>query len=262
MRVYYEVGVRSFRRATQYRSAYIGGILTNAFFGAIRSFVYVALYGAGGAVAGLTLADAVSYAWATQLLISIGAGWISGEIAQTIRTGDVITDLARPWHFYGYWFSRSLGEKLFNLLLRGSLTYLIGVLYFGAQLPQPGALLPFALSIGCAVVIAFAFSFMVNLTAFWLVEISGVMMIANILLSFFSGFLLPLVFLPPWLATLAHRLPFEGTSGLPAQIFLGTITGAQVGGALLTQVCWALAMTALALLVMRAALGKVVVQGG
>ena len=43
MRLYYEIALRSFRRATTYRSAYIAGILTNAFFGALRSFVYIAI---------------------------------------------------------------------------------------------------------------------------------------------------------------------------------------------------------------------------
>ncbi|MFN8477304.1 MAG: hypothetical protein U0074_05660 [Kouleothrix sp.] len=53
-----------------YRSSYIAGILTNAFFGVLRSYMYIALYGAGGAVAGFTLADAISYTWVTQAPIS------------------------------------------------------------------------------------------------------------------------------------------------------------------------------------------------
>src|SRR5262245_40132113 len=86
MRLYYEIALRSFRRATAYRSAYIAGMLTNAFFGALRSFVFIALFAAGGRVAGFTLADAISYTWVTQSLISIGAGWIdSRDMMQTIR---------------------------------------------------------------------------------------------------------------------------------------------------------------------------------
>src|SRR6266540_4823406 len=197
MRLYYEIALRSFRRATTYRSAYIAGTLTNAFFGALRSFVYIALYGAGGVVAGFTQQDAISYTWVTQALISIGAGWIfSRELMTSIRTGDVITDLSRPWNFYGYWLSRSLGERIFNLLVRGSLTYLIGVLYFRAHIPSPAEALGFAAAISLALLVSFAFSFMVNLTAFWLIENSGVMLIANVLLGFFSGFLLPLAFFP------------------------------------------------------------------
>jgi len=263
MRLYYEIALRSFRRATTYRSAYIAGVLTNAFFGALRSFVYIAIYGAGGSVAGFSMSDAISYSWVTQSLISIGAGWIiSRELMQSIRTGDVVTDLARPWNFYGYWLSQSLGERGFNLLLRGSLTYLIGVLYFQAHIPTPAQALSFAVSIALALMLSFAFSFIVNLSAFWLIESSGIMMIANVMLSFFSGFLLPIAFFPPTLAMIARVLPFQGISGLPAQIFLGQLTGTRLAQALLLQLFWCVALVGAGLLLLRAAVRKVVIQGG
>src|SRR5262245_9108370 len=72
MRLYYEIAVRSFQRATTYRSAYIAGLLTNAFFGAVLSFVYLGVYGSGGSVAGMSAHDAVSYVWIMQSMISIG----------------------------------------------------------------------------------------------------------------------------------------------------------------------------------------------
>jgi ABC-2 type transport system permease protein len=263
MRLYYEIALRSFRRATTYRSAYIAGILTNAFFGALRSFVYIAIYGVGGSVAGFSLGDAISYTWATQALISIGAGWIiSREIMQSIRSGDVVTDLARPWNFYGYWLSQSLGERGFNILLRGSLTYLLGVLYFRAHVPTPAQALSFAGSLALALVLSFAFSFIVNLSAFWLIENSGIVMIANVMLSFFSGFLLPIAFFPPALAAIARALPFQGISGLPAQILLGQLSGVALAEALLLQLFWCALLVAAGLLVLRAAMRKVVVQGG
>ena len=263
MRLYYEIALRSFRRATTYRGAYIAGMLTNAFFGALRSFMYIAIYDAGGAAAGFTLEDLISYTWITQSLISIGAGWIdSRDLMQSIRSGNVVADLMRPWSFYGYWLSRTLGERIFNLLVRGSLTYLIGVLYFRAHVPSAGQALGFAAAIGLGMLVSFAFSFMVNLTAFWLIDNSGLMLISTVLLSFFSGFLLPLAFFPPPLAALARLLPFQAITGLPAQVFLGQVAGAELGSTLLLQAGWALALSGLAALVLRAAMRKVVVQGG
>ncbi len=262
MRLYFEIAAQSARRSLQYRSAIVAGALTNAFFGAIRSFVYIALYQAGGAVAGLTLSDVITYTWVTQALLSIGAAWIASDIAGTIRSGDVITDLGRPWNFYAYWFCRSNGEKLFNLLNRGAITYVIGVLYFGARIPTPGDLLPFALSVALALVIVFALTFMVNMTAFWLIEATGVFLIVSVLLSFFSGFMLPLAFLPPWLRVLADVLPFQAITSMPAQVFMGKLAGPDLVAALLNQVVWAVVMTGCALLAMRVAVRRVVIQGG
>jgi ABC-2 type transport system permease protein len=261
--LYLTVAVKAFRRATAYRSAYVAGILTNAFFGALTCYVFQAVYAAGGAVAGYTLQDAISYSWATQSLISIGAGWItSTEIGLSIRTGDVITDLTRPWSFFLYWMSRSLGERSFNLLFRGSLTYLIGVLYFGARVPSPAELLAFLPAIALALLISFAFSFCVNLTAFWLLDITGLMLLANVLLSFFSGFVLPLAFFPPALQAVAYALPFHAITSLPAQVFLGRLSSGELAQALAVQLLWAVVMTGFALAFQAAAMRKVVVQGG
>lgn len=263
MGLYLAVAVRAFRRATAYRSAYLAGIITNAFFGALVCFVYQALYAAGGTVAGLSLHDAVSYAWVTQALISVGAGWItSTEISSSIATGDVVTDLYRPWSFYLYWLSRSLGERTFNLLFRGALTYLVGVLYFGARVPSPAELLAFAPAIALAMLVSFSFSFVVNLSAFWLLDATGVILMANVLLSFFSGFLLPLAFFPPAIQAVARALPFQAITALPAQIFLGQIRGPAVAEALALQLFWAAALAALALAAQAAAMRKVVLQGG
>src|SRR5918912_1761825 len=153
MRLYYEIAVRSFHRAMMYRGAYIAGMLTNAFFGALMSFVYRAVYAAGGTVAGFTVEDAVSYTWTTQSLISVGGAWLSMEIMETIRSGEVVTDLSRPWNFYGYWLSRTLGERIFNLMVRASLTYAVGVVFFDARLPSAPEALAFAVALCLAMLV-------------------------------------------------------------------------------------------------------------
>ena len=262
MRLYWEIAVRSFRRATTYRTAYIAGMITNAFFGAIRCFVYIALYGNGGSVAGFTLDDAISYTWITQALISIGAGWVSTEIAVTIRSGDVVTDLQRPWHFYGYWLSRLAGERVFNLLVRGTLTYAVGMLLFRAHIPTLDQLVVFAVAVMLALLVIIAFTFIVNVSAFWLIDNGGVGSIANVLVGFFGGFSIPIAFFPKPLANLARMLPFQAMSGLPAQVLIGQLQGTAAFAALALQLFWAVVLTALALLILNAATRKVVVQGG
>jgi ABC-2 type transport system permease protein len=263
MRLYVEIAIRAFRRAAAYRTAFLSGTLTNAFFGALFCYVYQAVYGTGGAVAGMSLHDALSYAWTTQAMISIGAGWVTAnEISASIYTGDVVTDLYRPWNFYLYWLSRSLGERMFSLLVRGSLTYLIGVLYFGARIPSSADLLAFAPAVMLSMLVSFAFGFSVNLSAFWLIDSSGVIMLATVLISFFSGFLLPIAFFPPALQAIARALPFQAITGLPAQILLGQLKGPDLLAALAVQLAWAVALTLLALAIQAAAMRKVVIQGG
>jgi ABC-2 type transport system permease protein len=79
---------------------------------------------------------------------------------------------------------------------------------------------------------------------------------------FFSGFLIPLAFFPPWLATIASFLPFQAIAGLPIEIFLGRLHGVNLAQVLALQCCWAIILTGLALIQMRAAMQKIVIQGG
>lgn len=262
MQLYFEIARRAFWRASAYRTALLAVVLTNAFFAVVRSFVYLALYQPGNTVAGFSLGDAISYTWVTQMLISIGAGWVSLDIMTSIRSGEVISELSRPWNFYGYWLSRTLGGQCFNLLVRGSLTYLLGILYFGTHVPTLGQLLAFAAALAMAMLVSFAYTFLVNISAFWLIDSTGVVLIANILLSFFSGMLLPIDFFPAPLAALARALPFQTITGLPAQVLLGKLSGADLLVALLLQLLWVVLMTGLGLLGLRAAMHKVVIQGG
>ena len=262
MRLYYEIARRSFRRAAVYRSAYLFGMVTNAFFGALLTYMYRALYTSGGGVAGWTVEDAVSYTWTTQSLISIGGAWISFDIMGTIKTGEVVTDLSRPWNFLGYWLSRSLGERAYNLLLRASLTYLVGIVAFGARIPSPAKLAAFLVAMMLAILVAFAFSFIINLSGFWLIDATGILYMANIVLMFFSGFLVPLAFFPPALQAIANVLPFQAITSIPAQIWLGKIPAGALLATLSVQFGWAVVLMAAASIILHFAMRKVVIQGG
>lgn len=264
MRLYYEVALRSFRRATTYRIAFLAGIITNAFFGAIISFVYIAVYQArgDGVVAGYSLQDAISYIWVGQALIAVGAAWIGFELRGAIRSGDVAVDLMRPWNFYAYWFSQQFGSRIFNLLTRGIFTYLIGILYFNARIPALQDLLPFLIAIVLSIIISCAFTFLMNASAFWLLDNTGMMTIGNSILMFFSGFLIPLSFMPNWLEAFARLLPFQAITGLPIEIVLGLRRGSELWAALGLQLLWACILTMAALGLMRAARQKIVIQGG
>jgi ABC-2 type transport system permease protein len=262
MRLYYEIAVRAFRRATTYRIATLSGMITNAFFGAMLSFIYIGVYAGRDSMAGYSAREAISYLWVGQSLIAVGSAWMTSELTRSIRSGDVAVDLMRPWNFYAYWLSQQIGDKLLNLIFRGSLTYLVGVLYFGAQIPSPVELALFLPSMLLAILVSTAFNFIVNATAFWLVDNTGVVNIASIVSMFFSGFLVPLAFFPPWLAQIAGALPFQAINWIPIQIFLGKLDGAALLEALAIQAIWAVALIMGALAMMRAAMQKIVIQGG
>jgi ABC-2 type transport system permease protein len=262
MQVYLMVARQAFRRSATYRAAYISGMITNAFFGAMLCYVFVAVYGSQRIVANYSVNDTITYLWVAQAMISIGGAWVTADLSRAIRSGDVAVELMRPWNYYLFWLSQQLGERAFNFVLRGILTYLIGVVLFAARLPALVDLPAFLLAIILAILTSAALNFVWNASAFWFLDNQGVVTIGSVLTMFFSGFLVPLAFFPPWLATIAQLLPFRAITSIPAEIFLGKLRGADLWLALGVQCLWAALLTSAALLLMRRAMQKLIIQGG
>lgn len=262
LRAYAALSRASYRRQRAYGAANIAGLLTNGFFGVVRSFVFIALYQARPVAAGYDLMDALTYVWITQSLIMPVYMWNWQEIALTVRTGDVVTDLARPLNYFGYWLSRDLGRAAYHILFRMVPTILMGLLLFHIELPGPREWPLFALALLLAVVVSFCLRFIVNLSAFWLSDIRGVNSMLMLIVNLLSGFIVPVEFLPSWLRTAAELLPFASIIHVPVQLFLRRATELDALGLIAGQAIWVSILGTVAGLTLRAARRKLVIQGG
>lgn len=263
MRVYLEAMRLAYRRYRTYGAATVAGLATNAFFGVLRSYVFIALYQNRGVTQGYSLHDAVSYVWLSQAMIMPLYLWSWFEIADTIRSGDIITDLSKPFDYFGYWLSRDLGRAAYHLIYRWLPTMLMGAILFGLRLPHnPLTWLWFALSLLMAVVLSFCLRFAINVSGFWTTDVRGLYGFAFLFVNFLSGFLVPLAFFPSLLGSVANALPFAGMISIPLTIFLEQAQGWALARLLLEQALWLAVFVAGARLVMRAAMHKLVVQGG
>ena len=263
MRAYLAAAQLSFRRYRTYGAANLSGLLTNAFFGAIRSYVFIGLYQGRTLAEGYDLGAMLTYVWVTQALIMPLYLWGWQEIALTIRSGSVATDLMRPVSYFGYWLSQDLGRALYHILFRLFPTIAIGLLLFRVHLPSdPLTWLAFPFALLLAIVISFSFRFMVNVTAFWFTDLRGIYAFALLLVNLLSGFLVPLAFFPAALRTLIAYLPFAGMVSIPLNIFLERLTPRQLLGGVALQAIWAVLFIGMAQLLLHKATRKLVVQGG
>jgi ABC-2 type transport system permease protein len=263
MRFYVEVARTGYRRLVVYRWANLAGLATNIFFGAIFCYVYIALFRARPSARGYDLRDTLRYLWLVQAMIMVVLRFSWYDLMLSIRSGEVVADLFKPCDFTWYWFSRELGASAYYFLFRGVPTYLAGMLLFGIGLPTSWVTWPpFLLSLALATGMGVAFRFLYNVIAFWVLEARAVGGMASVVAAFFGGSYVPLVFLPGWLWTLALWLPFSGMLNVPAEVFMGKLTGANLAGALLLQATWLVALILLARALTAAAARRVVVQGG
>jgi ABC-2 type transport system permease protein len=261
--MYWAIARSAFQRQLSYRAANLAGLATNAFFGALRAYVLLALFGARPLVEGYSVRDAVTFTGLTQALLSFVALFPWFDVLRTIRTGEVATDLARPVDFYGYWWAQDAGRALAQVLLRGLPILLLYALLFDLVLPaRLEQWLALPVSLALALSISFSWRFLYSLTAFWTQDAIGLARLGSMVATFFSGFLMPLAFFPDWLRTGMRFTPFPGMIYTPVEIYLGQVSGAALWAALATQLMWAGALYGLARVTAGLAVRKLVIQGG
>jgi viologen exporter family transport system permease protein len=252
-----------FRRYTTYRAAMFGGGFTNAVFGLLRASILVAtLHARGGPVGGYDRDTAVTFAWVTQALIAVVEMFVWNEIAQRVRTGDIAVDLSRPIDPQLAWAAADLGRAAAVVLPRAIPVLLVGAVTTGLALPASAA--PYllgAVSLVLATLLSFACRCAVNLVAFWIVEIRGVIGFYVTVSTTLSGLVLPVTWFPHWLQALAGATPFPAMVQIPADVLVGRTTGADAARGLAVQLAWLVAIGALARLVLAGG-RRLVVQGG
>lgn len=263
MRLYVEVAKRAFARQTTYRAANLAGLATNSFFGILRTYLFIGLYGSREVEAGWSLADAILFVWIGQALITPIYMWVDSEISETIRSGDVVSDLSKPFDYYGFWLARDAGRALFGMVFRFLPTLAIGLLLFDVDLPvDPVRWLAFGCSVALAVWISFGLRFLVNISSFWLLDFRGVAIMLMFATTFFSGFLVPLNFWPQVAQDVVVWLPWAGMIQAPMDVVLGKVRGADLLGVLLFQVVWAVCLMLIGRALLALAVRRVVTQGG
>jgi ABC-2 type transport system permease protein len=263
MRWMWEVATRAYRRQATYRGATFAGVFTNTVFGFILAYVLLAVYQERSSIGGFTSTDAITFTFVMQGMLMVIGVFGTTEIADRIRTGDVVSDLYRPVDFQAYWLADSYGRALFYAFFRGIPPFIVGSLVFHLQLPSTvGTWVAFICSIVLAVAVSFGWGFLLQLTAFWLLDVRGPNQLGWLTAQFFAGVFVPVVFFPAWLGLIANATPFPAMAQLPVEVFLGKHPGVELAGVYAVQVVWALVLLGAGRLVLRAAMRKVVVQGG
>ncbi len=138
--------------------------------------------------------------------------------------------------------------------------FVFGALCFPVYLPtDAGTWVAFLVAVVLAMVVGFGIRFLVALSAFWLLDGTGVGQMAWLAGYFCSGMLLPLNVFPGALGEVVRALPWSSLLQAPADILLGQ---GDPLGTYLFQGAWAVALLGAGRLVQSVATRRVVVQGG
>jgi ABC-2 type transport system permease protein len=263
MRAYLEIARLGFRRYATYRAATAAGLFTNTIFGFMKCYIMTTVFVGAAAVGGYDRTDTLTYVWLTQALLATVYIWGWTEVGERIRSGDIASDLHRPIDVQSYWLSQDLGRAVYHFIARGFVPFAIGALAFHLRLPVHAWTLPlFLLSVVLATMISFAVRFTANMSAFWLFDHRGVMVVAMIVANVFSGFVVPLRFFPAAVRDGLLLNPFAFIIQFPIDVFLEKYTLTDAIARLSLQLVWVLVLLGIARAVLARGTRRLVIQGG
>ena len=264
VRRYLELAAAEFRRYSTYRLAVVAGVVTQSVFGFIRvSVMFAALAAAGGTLMGYDQQSASTYVWLGQALLAPLAIFAWTEIADRVRTGEIAVDIARPLDLQFGWWARDLGRATFQLLSRGLPPLIIGAVTVGLALPGSWTAYPLGvLSVLIAVSISFTLRYLLNLVAFWSVDVRGFIGLYFVVVGPLCGLIVPVHLFPEWLRTIAYATPFPSMLQVPVDVLSGRVLGLAAAEQVIMQIGWLVAMVALARVVTWRGARRLVVQGG
>ena len=263
LKLFWQITKRSYQRYLTYRAATLAGLVTNFIFGILRASILVALYGSQTEMDGISVNAAITYAALTQAIIGYLSLFNWFDLMVTVYSGDIATDLLKPMNYVGYWMAKDLGRAIVQLVFR-AFTVMAGyALLFDLTWPQGFTeWLTLGVTLAASWMISFLWRFLVNLASFWSPNAQGILRLFFTLSWFFSGFLMPLRFFPPWVIKLSYLTPFPHMLNTVVEVYLGVLQGIKLLQAITFQFLWIIALLIMVQFTLRAGVRRLVILGG
>lgn len=192
----------------------------------------------GGTVGGLTLGQVSAYYVVWMLVRNLTAGYAPDVWQRRFREGTLADLMLRPVHPVHADIAGGFGFNLPRAVISIPLTAVLILVFRPDLSPRPVEVVVFVGSIVAAYVLRSVAFGIVGTIGFWTTRVdasSRLYMAAELLLS---GRLVPIVFFPAWLATIAAWLPFRYTFGFPIEVLTTSMSNEQLLAGLARQIGW------------------------
>jgi ABC-2 type transport system permease protein len=177
-----------------------------------------------------------------QTLLTSHPEW---DISYEIRMGEFSRHLLRPLRFNTYHLIGEIAWKglrcmFITPVLIGALLWL-GTGIFSAITLKVMTLPSFLMSLVMSYILAYFLKVSLGLTAFWVMESYGIIILFDFFRTFFAGIIIPLDLMPSSIRVIGERLPFAYLYFFPLSILRGKIEGGAILKGLIIQAGWCMA---------------------
>lgn len=252
----------SFKQNTKYRVEWMLGILNTCLQIFISVVLWKTLYGVHNTVNGVDFSVI-----ATNFIIARGLGNAFGiddaTIQKRLRDGSIANELLKPVDYRKILLANNLGSIAFKLISNFLPSFIITSLIIGI-LPPVGIveLFVFLLSIVFGFLVLWSLSLIVQMLAFWIMNIWSISTIKSVLVNVLAGASLPLWFMPTPILKMIEYTPFDTVYYIPLKIYLGQLSMQECFRDLSKQIIWIVCLYAISVVLWNFGKRKIVIQGG
>lgn len=218
------VSLVTYKEWSAYRTHSMVSIFVGPVYFLVQYFIWKAVYGNQGAsIHGMELEQMLHYYGATALIGYLIMDFADWNLQMLVHTGKFLTFQLRPVHHRFFALSQKLGHRVLGFLFEFLPCFFIFQYIFKINM-VPRYIGFTIISILLAFFMNFYVNYCIGLSAFWLVQASGIRNVFQVLSGVFSGSLIPLVFFPDFIQKLLFFLPFQYITYVPSMVFSGSYT--------------------------------------
>jgi ABC-2 type transport system permease protein len=218
MRGYFALLRGSFMIGLIYRFGFLFTIVGNVVYMGVAYYLWSSIYSNSTTIRGLTFNETFIYVALGSTVFVLLKTYADWQISSEIEDGSISIYLTKPVDYQFYALSISLGFLLTNLAAITIPTLLLLTLVFKVTFTFGPGLLLFPVSLALAFLISYCFDYTTGLLTFYTESIWGISTTKEILITVFSGALVPLQFFPDAMQKVLLVLPFQAIYHTPLML--------------------------------------------
>jgi ABC-2 type transport system permease protein len=217
------VALVTYKEWSAYRTHSMVSIFVGPIYFIVQYFIWTSVYGSRDNLHGMELQQMLTYFGATALIGYLTMDFADWNLQMLVRTGRFLTFALRPIHHRFFALCQKFGHRVLGFFFEFLPCFFIFQYIFKVNM-IPEYIGWTLLSIIFAFLMNFYVNYCIGMTAFWLVQSSGIRRVFQVLSGIFSGAVIPLVFFPEFLQKLLFFLPFQYITYVPSMVFSGSYT--------------------------------------
>jgi ABC-2 type transport system permease protein len=246
-----------------YRFGFLFAIIGNIVYLGVAYYLWRSIYSHADVIRGLTFNETFLYIGvgsAVFILLKTYADWF---IHHEIREGNIANYLTKPLDYQIYNLFANFGSMIVSLVAIFIPTAIMLGFVFRVNVSFGIGIFLFPVSLLLAFLISFSIDFFIGLMGFYSESVWGLSTTKEIIITVFSGALIPLQFFPEAMQRVLYWLPFQAIYHTPLMMLTRPDHGLQVFLPMLAvQLAWAIILFLAARLFYNQAIKVLRIAGG